>query len=364
MLWFAIAVLALLVFTVYRLRGENLAYLDRVAPDRVAPDGGAAVSRPAESEAHSAVVETLRNLSAEGRGLRGKARLVAMREAMDSISDGRELTCEIRPVSDGALRGEWVLAPQADPRRRLLYIHGGAWLAGSPRSHRSITNKLSLLTGCAVFSLDYRLLPEHKRRDGIEDCRDAYRWMLQQGPGGAEALDFLVVAGDSAGGNLTLSLVAWVRDEGLRRPDAVVAFSPATDGTLTSPSLDSNVHSDPMLGPSFGPLTRVPRPLLWWASWFTMRVRPSDPTVSPLRGNLAGLPPMLIQASEAEMLLDDARRYVRKARAAGSPVELQTWPHMVHVWQIFTPELPEAEEAYQEVAAFLQRVSERGAAAA
>jgi acetyl esterase/lipase len=96
--------------------------------------------------------------------------------------------------------------------------------------------------------------------------------------------------------------------------------------------------------------------LLWWVYWYTWRIPPSDPRVSPLRGNLAGLPPILIQASEAEMLIDDARRYASRAQAAGSPVELQTWPHMVHVWQIFTPELPEAEEAFANIAEFIAAV--------
>ena len=99
---------------------------------------------------------------------------------------------------------------------------------------------------------------------------------------------------------------------------------------------------------------RVPAPLLWWTSLFTNRISPASPEVSPLRDDLSGLPPVLVQASEAEMLLDDARRYVTKAVEAGSPVQLQTWPHVVHVWQMFNPELPEAEEALAAIAAFIQ----------
>lgn len=350
MLWLTIVVLALCAFTLYKLRGENLAFLD---PPLAPPHDPA--PRAAPSPAHHQVVDSLQAFSRAGRGLKGSARLAAIRDYMDSLSDGRDLACEFQPVQSHGPRGEWVLAPRANPRRRLLYIHGGAWMAGSPRSHRTITNRLSLDNDCAVLSLDYRLMPEHRRRDGIEDCRVAYRWLLEHGPDAAAPAEFVAVAGDSAGGNLTLSLIAWVRDVGLRAPDAAVAFSPATDGTLTSPSLRGNLGTDPMLGPAFGSLTRIPRPLLWWAAWAGTRFMPSDPVVSPLRGDLRGLPPLLIQVSEAEMLLDDARRYARKAQLAGSPVELQSWPHMVHVWQIFTPELPEAEEAYREVAAFLAR---------
>lgn len=347
MAWFALIVLVFLAFSFFYLRGENLSYLDtNVLPQ---PDGE-------PCEAHHEVVASLSQMTAASKGGSRKTRLARMRDYMDSMSDDKEFDSEFHPVEEGSLRGEWVLAPGVDPKRRLLYIHGGAWMMGSPKSHRSITDKLSRVANAAVFSLDYRLIPENSRRDGIEDCQKAYRWILNNGPAGSENLDFLMVAGDSAGGNLTLSLIAWVRDQKLRAPDAAVAFSPAVDTALTSPSLRSNISSDPMLGPQFGKLTKVPLILMWWFTWLTSRIRPSDPVGSPLRGDLSGLPPVLVQASEAEMLFDDARRYVAKAQAAGSPVELQHWPFMVHVWQIFIPQLPEAEEAFQNIAEFLHSV--------
>jgi acetyl esterase/lipase len=148
-----------------------------------------------------------------------------------------------------------------------------------------------------------------------------------------------------------------VRDQGLRAPDAAVALSPATDATLASPSLKANLHSDAMLGPLFGKLTKVPRTLLLWAGWIQSRIRPCDAVVSPVYGDLSGLPPVLVHASEAEMLLDDSRRYVNRAQAAGSPVKLQTWDHMVHVWHIFNPELKEAQDALEEIRKFLAAAS-------
>ncbi len=344
MVWFILAILALLAFSILFLRGEDLSRYD--APPLPAPQG-----KP--SPEHGAVLAKLGEFASSGRALHGRNRLQAIRGYMDSLSDGIEFACQFQEVAEGQLRGEWVLAPGCDPRRRLLYIHGGAWLAGSPRSHRTVTDRLARLTGAAVFSLDYRLLPEHRRRDGIEDCRNAWRWLLVNGPGGPEPLDYGMVAGDSAGGSLTLGLLAWIRDEGLRAPDAAIAFSPSTDVTMSGPSMRTNLGTDHMLGPMFGWMSRVPKTLLLWLTWLNNRIVPAHADVSPLRGNLAGLPPVLIQASEQEMLLDDARRYVAKAQEAGSPVELQTWPHMVHVWQIFTPELPEAEEAYANIAEFL-----------
>jgi acetyl esterase/lipase len=302
-----------------------------------------------------AVLSELSDFASRPMG-RGRARIHSIRSFMDEMADRRETDAEFIPVQTADLRGEWVMTEGASSSRRILYIHGGAFFAGSPRSHRPITNRLAHLTGCAVFAVDYRLMPEHPRIRGIEDCRRAYQWILDNGPSGPEEASFVVVAGDSAGGNLTLSVLAWVRDQGLRQADAGVALSPATDAALDAPSLRENVASDPMLGPAFGMLARVPQLLLLWYTLFTTRMRPADPRISPLRGNLAGLPPILIQVSDSEMLLDDARRYVAKAQAAESPVVLQAWPDMVHVWQVFTPDLPEAEEAYLKIGEFLRKV--------
>jgi acetyl esterase/lipase len=277
----------------------------------------------------------------------------ALRKYMDEVFANRSFDARFVPADACGVRAEWVLSPGADPARRTLYIHGGAFMMGSPRSHRTLTTRFSAMTGGAVLAIDYRLMPEHPRRTGIEDCRSAYRWLLANGPEGAAPAQAMFVAGDSAGGNLTLSLIAWARDTGLRAPDAAVALSPLTDATLASPSMRTNVHSDAMLGPLFGTLSRVPRWVMLWIGWLQTRINPSDAVVSPVRGDLSRLPPVLVQASEVEMLHDDAQRYVNKARAAGSPVRLQTWNHMVHVWQIFNPELTEAREALAEIGRFL-----------
>jgi len=177
--------------------------------------------------------------------------------------------------------------------------------------------------------------------------------LLENGPDGPATLQHLFLAGDSAGGNLSLSLVAWVRDEGLRSPDAIVAMSPVTDSTFSGASIRTNEATDIMLAPIMGVLNKLPQFAKSWWVVMAHRIRPANPIVSPLFGDLSGLPPTLVQASEAEMLLDDARRYVYKAWASGSPVKLQTWPGMVHVWQIFDPELPQAAEAWTEISRFL-----------
>jgi acetyl esterase/lipase len=348
MFWLFITLAVFVLFSLLVLRGEDLSYLDQPIPSH---------SPRAPSEAMRAILASISEFAGGDHG-RGRERIRSIRAFMDELGAQRSYTTEIIPLQTPEIRGEWVLPENHDSKRRILYLHGGAYIAGSPVSHRPITDRLARLTGASVFSLDYRLMPEHPRIAGIEDCRRAYRWILENGPAGRESAEFLVVAGDSAGGNLTLSLLAWVRDQELRQADAGVALSPATDAVLDAPSLRRNIASDAMLGPAFGTLAKVPNILVLWFTWFSARMLPSDPRISPLRGSLADLPPILVQASDSEMLLDDARRYVAKAQAAESPVVLQTWPDMVHVWQMFTPELAEAEEAYQNIAEFLESIEE------
>ncbi|MDJ0786561.1 MAG: alpha/beta hydrolase [Myxococcota bacterium] len=331
----------------FHLAGRDHGHFDSPRPG---------LMRPAASRESDAVETRVKGLVAKkGNARRGSREGVeSSRRMLDSVGEDADLRgVTLEPVDAGGVASEWVLAEGAHPERRLLYIHGGAFVAGSPRSHRPITAELSRRTGCSVLSIDYRLMPEHPRLAGIEDTRTACGWLARNGPQGSSEAGELFVAGDSAGGNLTLSLVAWLRDSGARQVDGAIALSPATDSCFASPSLRSNIPSDPILGPAFGSLEKVPETMLLWMAWASSRVRPSDPRVSPLRGDLANLPPILVHASESEMLLDDSVRYVNKARSAGSPVELHVWPGMVHVWQMFAADLPEAAESYEAIADFV-----------
>ena len=355
--WYVVLGAGLLAALVaWRLRPEDLSAFDE-------PIDAAHTERfstgPEPSAQLRAVEASLATLGQSLRGTHGRQRIAALRRHLDNAFADRAFDATFTPVDCAGVPGEWVLAPGADASRRTLYLHGGGFIIGSPRSHRTLTSRFSALTGGAVLAIDYRLMPEHPRRASIEDCRSAYHWMLEQGPGGAadrSPASTVFVAGESAGGNLTLALLAWLRDEGLRLPDAAVALSPLTDSCLASPSLRRNRHSDVMLGPMLGQLVRLPGWLLQAMTWLQTRIDPRDALISPLRGDLHGLPPLLLQASEAEMLLDDARRYAHRARAAGSPVRLQTWRHPVHAWPIFNPELPEAEEALAQIGRFLAEV--------
>jgi acetyl esterase/lipase len=345
MIWLGLMMVTLVAAVVFIMRQKRDAE----------PDSRTTTDQP-QSDARQQVLEKVKGMHAASEGLRGRARITALRRYMDSINDGRELVSEIRPVKEGEPNGEWVMAPGSDPNRRILYIHGGSWIAGSPKSHRAITDRLSRLAHACVFAVDYRLMPENRYLDGIVDCQQAYRWILDNSPDGQATADFVVIAGDSAGGSHTLGLIAWIRDQNLPSPNAAIALSPSTELMLTSLSKRANLKTDAMLGPAVEKLSRIPSPLLWWGTAFGIRILPTNPMASPLRGELHDLPPTLIHVSESELLHENAQRYVAKAQQAGSPVEIKTWPDMVHVWHMFTPLLPEAEEAYENIDEFLTRV--------
>lgn len=350
MMWMMIFVLILIV-VVLLLRGRQRdPHRKRIA----------APAYPPGNVRHQ-IQERIEAMHGVTKGLRGNARVRALRDYMDSLSDGLDLVSEFHPSVGAAPRGEWVIAPGALPARRILYIHGGSWIAGSPKSHRAITDRLSALSRACVFAIDYRLMPENSFMTGVSDCRRGYRWLLENGPDGPEPASYMVVAGDSSGGSHALSLLAWIRNQGLQAPDAAVVLSPSTELMITGLGGRANIESDPMLGPTVTKLAKMPAPLLWWGTFVSLRILPTSPVASPLRGPLNNLPPTLIQISESEILLDNARRYADKASKVGSTVELQTWPDMVHVWHLFTPLLPEANEAFEAIQSFLERV-ERGRA--
>jgi epsilon-lactone hydrolase len=352
MLWIAIITVllaALALFTRWYLYGADLSQYDQ-------PRGECFDAHHEPSDEHDLVVASL----AIGSGPISKAprsqRLKLSREYMDGMSAGLDLPSSFTPVDAGGVSAEWVIAPGADSARRLLYIHGGAFMMGSPRSHRNITSRFSELANAAVLAIDYRLMPEHSRLAGVADCRKAYEWMLENGPDGPSRAGRIFIAGDSAGGNLALMMSAWSRDSASRRADGVVSLSPVTDMTLGSPSMRNNMETDAMLGPMFKGLARVPRFLLLWMGLLQARTSPANPVVSPVFGDLGNLPPTLVHASEAEMLVDDGRRYVNRAVAAGSPVRLQTWAHVVHVWHMFYPQLTEARQAWDEIEKFFGEI--------
>ncbi len=348
--WFLLALMLVWAFERFYLRGKKIGELavptETEAVKRFSRPGGPG---PELQQA----VATVREMALKIAVALQNHDIKAARQAFDTISDGFQYDAQFIPCDAGGVAAEWVLTPGADKSRRVLFMHGGGFVVGSPKSHRTISSRFAEVSGCAVLSIDYRMMPEHSHHQCMEDCRTAYRWILENGPDGPGKIEQLFIGGDSAGGNLTLSLIAWIRDNGLFAPQAVVALSPLTDVTFSGASIKENVETDHLLKPFMKPLVALSSfSKSWWVLW-TYKVRPASPLVSPLFGDLSGLPPTLVQVSSAEMLLDDARRYVYKARAAGSDARLQCWDDMLHIWQIFYPKLPQAVEAWDEIGKFL-----------
>ena len=298
------------------------------------------------------------NFTKPGQNHKGGEPVTAKRKRFDSLSATRKFPVNFKPAEIktewGSLSGEWISSSECNPDKRILYIHGGAFTVGSNLSHRPITAALAKKTGAAVFALNYRLMPEHSRMSGVIDCRTAYDWVLENGPDGPFIAKTIAIGGDSAGGNLSLSLLQYLRDNKKRTPNACFCLSPLTDCTFSGKTIKSNLDSDKMLKPLLGEMLKIPRPLLLSGMWIKAGIMPSAPVLSPVFGKLHDLPPTLIQVSNTEILFDDAKRYTTKAHHSGSDVKLQIFSHMPHVWQIFDNMLPEAEIAMDDIAAFLK----------
>lgn len=350
--WFLLALVLVWAFERFYLRGKKV----REYPVPAQAGVVQRFSRPGgPGPEHQQVVKSVREMALKIAVAIQQSNIKDARQAFDTISDGFQYDAEFIPCDADGVTAEWVIAPGADKNRRVLYIHGGGFVMGSPKSHRTITSRFSEVSGCSVLSIDYRMMPEHSHEQCVEDCRTAYQWILENGPDGPGQIQQLFIGGDSAGGNLTLSLIAWIRDNGLRAPEAVVALSPLTDVTFSGASVRKNVDTDHLLRPFMKPLVVLSAfSKSWWVFW-TYKVRPASALVSPLLGDLSNLPPTLVQASSAEMLFDDARRYVYKACAEGSNARLQSWDDMLHIWQIFYPQLPQAVEAWDQIGEFLKQ---------
>lgn len=348
----AVLIAVIVVLPLVIMKGPSLTQYD-TGGTPLFYDGGVDVS-----SGNAALVAFLREHYAAPKGASQKEALAHIRNGYEFQGRTRDFKSEFKAgtaVIDGVeVSGEWTIPDNADPSVRILFVHGGAFMVGSPISHRPITDNLAQRTGCVVFSVDYRLGPENSRMDGIMDCQVAYEWLLDNGPNGPAPVRKMAVSGDSAGGSLTLMLLAWARDKGLRHVDAAVALSPTTDATGQGPSMRANMGNDVVLGAAMAPLVKMPLFLRLWALRKVGKINPSHTLSSPVFGDLQGLPPLLIQASTTEMLRDDALRYAEKARRAGSPVTLQLWRGQAHVWQHYDTMIPEAEPALDEIAKFLK----------
>lgn len=235
------------------------------------------------------------------------------------------------------------LRPAGTPGPTVLYyFHGGAYLGGSPATHRGLLAHIAKAANCTVIALDYRLAPEHPYPAAKEDALAGWQALLAQGI----APEHLVIGGDSAGGNLALACTLALRDAGQPLPRALVLISPWTDATSTSDSMASRAARDRILTPDG--IRRA-------AAQFAGSTPLDDPGISPLYADPTGLPPTLVQVGDDEMLLDDSTRWAAAARAAGVDVTLDVQLGLWHVWQAMAGWMPEADRAVADIGAFINR---------
>lgn len=264
-----------------------------------------------------------------------------MRAAMEEMASPPQPDVKCEPLSANGVKTEWITAPGADPDRAVLYLHGGGYVMGSLTTHRDLMGRISRAAQARVLGLDYRLAPEHPFPAAVDDALAGYRFLLAQGLRPSR----LAIAGDSAGGGLTLATLVAARDAGLTLPAAAVCLSPWVDLEGTGESMKTRIHVDPIA-------SKEGTSLLAQAYLAGKSLR--TPLAAPLHADLKGLPPLFIQVGDHEVLLDDSTRVAEKARGAGVQVKLEIWPEMVYVWQLFASFLPEGQEAVEGIGKFIR----------
>ena len=245
------------------------------------------------------------------------------------------------PVDCDGVPAEWITVPQSRDERVILYLHGGSFAFRFPNAHAALVSRLCQSLGARALIPDYRLAPEHPFPAAPDDCHRAYRALMGQGLCSRS----IVIAGDSAGGNLALVTIHRAKAAGEPLPSCAVLLSPALDCTLTSPSMADYDGQDPML--------RLRTLLVLRRCYVPSPQQYVDPEVSPLFADFHGFPPLLLQAGSSEMLRDEAVRGADKAHAAGVDVELEIWPGVPHGFQI-AEFLPEATSAIDHIARFVR----------
>lgn len=279
-----------------------------------------------------------------GKPLTDETDVVALRRRYEKL-DARQFKVappvERAPAEVNGVPGEWITAPETRAERVLLYLHGGSFAFRFPNAHAALAARLARRLRARAWLPDYRLAPEHPFPAATRDCHAAYRGLLAQGI----RAENLVLAGDSAGGNLALVTLVRARAAGEPLPACAVLLSPAVDCTMGSPSMSAYDGRDPMI--------RLASLLVLRRLYVSSPHLYTHPEVSPLFADFAGFPPLFFQAGSTELLRDEATRAAEKAFEAGVDVELELWPGAAHVFQI-ADFLPEAALAVDHIVRFVR----------
>ena len=245
-------------------------------------------------------------------------------------------------ITGAQFEAEWVCHDDKPKKRVILYLPGGAYILRMPNTHTGMVSRLCRLADAKALMAYYRLAPEHPFPACLEDALLAYKWLLSKG----YAPEQIVIAGDSAGGGLTLSTLLAIRDEGLPAPACAYMLSPLLDVSDSAASRWKNAASDKALPAAH---QRAINPRVLYVGEFAI----DDPRVSPLFGDYHGLPPLYVQVSDSEMLLDDSLRMARRGHTYQVEVKVDIWRKVPHVWQAFAF-LPESRDALKKAAAFIR----------
>ena len=291
----------------------------------------------APSKELDTVLEMIRVRSAEVRKTTDDDRL-SYERIMSTLPLDDDI--ETERVGVNGIPAEWIIAPESQENRVILYLHGGGYLFGSARTHRVMLAHMARAAKARVLALDYRLAPEIPFPAPVEDSVSAYRWLLAEGISAKK----MVIGGDSAGGGLAVAALVALRAVGEPMPAAGVCISAWTDMESTGQSHTTNAESDPSVSKER---------LLKIAKVYLDGKEPTAPLASPIHADLTGLPPLLLQVGSIEVLLDDSTLLKSRAKAAGVSVEMEVWADMPHVWHHYAPILPEARKAIGRIGEFV-----------
>jgi len=275
-----------------------------------------------------------------------KKRLEDIRNAQEQMAAIGEMSKDItiEDIMVNGISSVWISSPGVTKDQVVLYLPGGGYIQGSTNLHKDLVSRISRASKSRVLMIDYRLAPENPYPAALEDSVSAYKWLIDNKGINPKSI---VISGDSAGGGLTAATLLKLRDIGITLPAAAILLSPWTDLDITGDSVRSKRRIDPYIDASA---------LFFDADLYVGNNDPKNPYISPLYGDLKGLPPLLIQVGSAELILDDSIRFAEKAKSAGVEVILDVWEDMVHVFQVFAAWVPEGEQAIEKIGEFIQKL--------
>ncbi|MFX1339411.1 MAG: alpha/beta hydrolase [Promethearchaeota archaeon] len=274
-----------------------------------------------------------------------KERVKKERDGLEDLAKLVKVPKDVKSVylDVKGIPAEWVSAPEAREDKIIFYLHGGGYISGSLNSHRELVSRISRTTKTRALMIEYRLAPEHPFPAAVEDSTKAYKWLIDEQNINAKNI---IIAGDSAGGGLTFATLINLRDNGIALPAAGVGLSPWTDLGITGESYRKNRKIDPVItiyGISF------------FAELYLGDTDYQNPLVSPIYGDLKGLPPMYIQVGTAELLYDDSVVLAKRAKEAGVDVTLDIWDDMPHVFPAFAAFALEGQQGIEKMGEFIKK---------